>query len=100
MLLFEWDDVKARLNLRKHGIDFENAASVFDDPHRVTEQDRVVDGEARWQTIGVMHRERIVLVAHLTRDESGDEVVRIISARKATRRERVRYEQNRAQNSF
>ena len=53
MVRFEWDEAKAENNRRKHGIDFDDAAEVFYDPHALCEQDRVVDGEARWQTIGM-----------------------------------------------
>jgi uncharacterized DUF497 family protein len=47
---FEWDDKKAEANHRKHGIRFEEAARVFDDPLAVTEQDRIENGEQRWRT--------------------------------------------------
>lgn len=88
---FEWDDTKNRENLSKHGISFETAALVFDDPHALSDQDRVVDDEERWQTIGSIGV-LVVLVAHLWWDESGEEVIRLISARKATSREKKTYE--------
>jgi len=50
---FEWDEAKERSNYRKHGVLFEEAAQVFDDPLAVTEQDRIAGGELRWQTIGM-----------------------------------------------
>jgi len=50
---FEWDAVKAAKNLRKHGIQFEKAVAVFDDPYSITEQDRIEGGEYRWQTVGM-----------------------------------------------
>jgi uncharacterized protein len=52
-LRFEWDERRNASNLRKHGVDFDTASLVFDDPMQLPTQDRVVDGEARWQTIGL-----------------------------------------------
>ena len=73
------------------------AVQVFRDPFRLTRQDRIEDGEERWQTLGVVHGVTVLLVAHtITEDDAeGDavEVIRIISARRATPRERKRYEQ-------
>ncbi|AHJ75365.1 BrnT family toxin [Kosakonia sacchari] len=89
---FEWDATKAISNLRKHGIRFEDAVLVFDDPQHLSIQDRFENGEYRWQTLGLVHGVVIILVAHTIRFESGHEVVRIISARKADRKERSRYE--------
>ncbi|CAI8873034.1 MULTISPECIES: BrnT family toxin [Kosakonia] len=89
---FEWDATKATSNLRKHGIRFEDAVFVFDDPQHLSIQDRFENGEYRWQTIGLVHGVIVILVAHTIRFESGHEVVRIISARKADRKERSRYE--------
>ena len=90
---FEWDSKKAEANFRKHGIRFDEAALVFNDPLALSEQDRVENGEARWQTIGMIGNCLIVLVAHTVRcEEAGIEVVRIISARRVDRKERKRYE--------
>ena len=89
---FEWDETKNESNLCKHGVDFETAALVFDDLMHVTEQDRDVDGEERWQTIGAVKGMLLFFVAHTVEDE-GDEVVRIISARKVNAHERRRYEE-------
>ena len=88
---FEWDEVKNRRNLEKHKISFETARLVFDDPHSRSIQDRVVDDEQRWQTVGMI-KGLIVLVAHTYLAEGEEEVIRIISARKATRAERRVYE--------
>lgn len=88
---FEWDEVKSRRNLAKHRISFEIARLVFDDPRARSIQDRVVDGEERWQTLGIV-RGLIVVVAHTYHEEAGELVVRIISARKATSTERRTYE--------
>jgi uncharacterized DUF497 family protein len=64
MTLFEWNDTKARANLRKHGISFEIATLVFDDPDLIMMKDRVVDGEQRWQALGSARGEAILLVVH------------------------------------
>jgi uncharacterized DUF497 family protein len=90
---FEWDEQKAEINLRKHGIRFEDAARVFDDPLAVTDQDRIENGEQRWQTVGMADGYLLLLVAHTVRfEDEGIEVVRIISARRVDRAERRRYE--------
>ncbi|MDA0843243.1 MAG: BrnT family toxin [Bacteroidetes bacterium] len=94
---FEWDEEKARTNLKKHRISFPVAARVFADPHALTIQDRIEDGEYRWQTLGLVNGQVVVMVAHTSRfDENDAEVVRIISARRAEQKERKRYEQNRS----
>jgi uncharacterized DUF497 family protein len=94
MILFEWDEAKAESNLRKHGIDFDDAIEVFYDPYTVVEQDRVVDGEQRWQTLGIVGDVVVLQVAHTVTEYNSDEVIRIISARRATRKERRRYGKN------
>lgn len=98
MMIFEWDDQKAIENRRKHGVTFENATRVFDDPGFLSEPDRVVDGELRWQTIGLFSGTTVLMVAHTVREEGLDEIVRIISARRASRLEKSRYGQNRQKN--
>lgn len=90
---FLWDEKKSRLNLAKHKVSFETAALVFDDPHSFSRFDRIKDGEERWQTIGVAAGMAVLLVAHADSEESGEEVIRIISARKATAYERKIYEE-------
>jgi uncharacterized DUF497 family protein len=77
----------------KHGIAFERAQLVFDDPFCVTFVERVVDGEASWHAIGVIADIVIVVVVHTYRVEESTGIVRIISARRATRREREIYAQ-------
>lgn len=89
---FEWDEAKNIINQRKHEIDFQTASFVFDDPNFLSEQDRVVDGEERWQTIGMVGGLLILMVAHTLREADDTEIVRIISARKATPKERKPYE--------
>ena len=86
---FTWDARKDRLNRRKHRISLDTALHVFDDPYHMTTQDREVDGEPRWQTIGMVGAYNVLLVAHAVDDETG--AIRIISARKATRTERRIY---------
>lgn len=90
---FEWDVDKADSNLRKHGVAFEIAALAFADPFALIEQDRVEGGEQRWRTLGLAQGVLLLLVAHTVHDEADREVIRIISARPATRHERRRYEQ-------
>jgi uncharacterized DUF497 family protein len=93
---FEWDEAKNLSNQRKHGVSFEKASAVFLDPLYVSVQDRIEDGEQRWQAIGTVGDLLILTVAHTVTEEKADgtlvEVFRIISARRATRKERRRYE--------
>jgi uncharacterized DUF497 family protein len=100
MVRFEWDEAKAKSNARKHGVRFEDAMLVFSDPYALVEQDRLEDGELRWQTLGLAGGIVLLLVAHTVRDEQGDEIIRIISARKAIRKERQRYDENRKEESL
>ena len=99
MILFEWSEAKAKSNVRKHGVSFELATQVFDDPYAMAEQDRIEDGELRWQTIGMVEGVVVLLVAHTVRDEEPNEIIRIITARKTTRKERERYDENHKKNS-
>jgi uncharacterized DUF497 family protein len=90
-MLFEWDENKNRINKTKHGVDFETAALVFDDPICASRIERTVDDEERWQTIGVAEEKALpLLVAHTYRDGQ-DTIIRIISARRADNHERERY---------
>jgi hypothetical protein len=89
---FTWDAMKDRTNRRKHGVGFDTAIRVFFDPMHLTRQDRVVEGEERWQTIGTVDGKVLMLVAHAAVDEE-DEIIRILSARKVTRQERIEYEE-------
>ncbi|MFP5230581.1 MAG: BrnT family toxin [Acidobacteriota bacterium] len=89
---FTWDEAKNLLNRRKHGIGFDTAIRVFLDPLHFTRLDRVVDGEERWQTIGSVDGWLLILVAYTVIDED-QEWLRIISARRATRQERIDYEE-------
>ena len=95
-ILFERDEAKAQSNVRKHGVSFELARSVLVDACALTEQDRFVGGEARWRTVGLAITGTVLFVAHTSQDKGEHELVRIISARRATRSERNLYGQNRA----
>lgn len=87
---FEWDEKKNRQNIRKHGLSFEEAQSVFLDDHamRFYDPDHSED-EDRFLMLGISFTLRILVVCHCYRER--DDVIRIISARKATRQERVHY---------
>ena len=90
-LKFEWDKEKARANLKKHSISFEEALTVFDDPFSLTIDDPLHStGEDRFLTIGYSQVERLLVVVYT---ERGIDNIRIISARIATKRERRIYEQ-------
>ncbi len=97
---FEWDEAKNLSNRRKHGVSFEEASQVFRDPLYVPVQDCVEGGEVRWRTLGLVEDLLLLTVAHTVREERGEgtddgksvDVIRIISARPATRKERRRYE--------
>lgn len=88
-LKFEWDETKNRLNRKKHGIWFEEAQTVFDDPLSRLFHDKV-EVEERYILIGASRYSQVLVVVHCYR--SSDSKVRIISARRATKRERDYYE--------
>jgi uncharacterized protein len=91
MLLFEWDKQKALSNEQKHGISFDEASTVFGDPLSLTLHDPLhSENEERFVVIGTSHKNRVLIVVHT---ERGDDI-RIISARKATKNERLQYESN------
>jgi len=90
---FEWEENKNRSNVAKHKVSFETAIAVFDDQHALSILDRIVNGEERWQTLGMIAG-ILLIVAHTWRDEDGAEVIRLISARKATPSERRAYAEN------
>jgi hypothetical protein len=91
-MTFEWDEGKARANLAKHGVSFQLACRVWDDPHYDVAS-QVENGEERWVAIGTVRASMILVVVHVYRGGDDEEVVRIISARKATSHERRRDEQ-------
>ena len=84
---FEWDRVKASRNVEKHAVDFDTAAEIFDDPDLLLVIDSRSYGERRYQAIGAS-RGVILFVAYTIR---GNDFCRIISARRASRRERAAY---------
>ena len=93
-LRWAWDDRKSLANRRKHGLGFETARLVFDDPLAASRQDLHGD-EERWKTIGMIGS-IVVIVAHTwpgADSETDEEIGRIISARKATAHERRLYEE-------
>lgn len=87
MSRFEWDERKNEINHRKHKLHFETAVLAFDDPHCVLFVERVEAGEERWHAIGAVSETLIATVAHTYQIEGADEIIRIISARFANRRE-------------
>lgn len=92
---FAWDERKNRTNRAKHKVSFETAVSVFDDPYAISLQDRFVADEERWQTLGLIESTVVILVAHSVEVEGKEEIIRIISARKAAPHEREIYAQSR-----
>lgn len=89
-LTFEWDTTKASANLRKHGVSFEEAATVFADESSLTIPDLDHSQvENRFVLLGMSYRGKMLVVVHTERGDS----IRIISARPASRRERQQYEE-------
>ena len=86
---FEWDNEKNEANIRKHGIDFADIHIMFQAPMLVDRDGRQEYGEERWIGIGPFY----TIIAVVIYTERGDDTIRIISARKATKYERQRYEQ-------
>ena len=84
---FEWDSDKAASNAKKHGIEFADAVAVFDDGAAVTIADEDSEDEERWVTVGVDAFQRLLVVVYTWRGTN----IRLISARKATRREQTSY---------
>jgi hypothetical protein len=90
-LLFEWDPGKARNNLAKHGVSFDEASTAFRDALSKTISDPLhAEDEDRFVLIGLSYRDRLLVVVHTERGHR----IRIISARPATRAERRRYEED------
>ena len=89
-LTFEWDGEKAEQNLKKHEVSFEEAATVFGDPLSITIDDLLhSEDEDRFVTIGESFQRRLLVVVHTDRGDN----IRIVSSRRATRRERENYEE-------
>lgn len=87
---FEWDPKKAERNLRKHEVEFVDAVIVFDDDRAITLEDEHAS-EERYLTFGLDAQDRVLAVSYALRGS----IIRIISARKATRREQAQYEDKR-----
>ena len=89
-ITFEWDDAKAAQNVAKHGVSFDEASTVFYDPHAlVVEDDEHSYNERRLVIVGISSVARVLTVVHCYRD--ANETIRIISARKATKNEESTY---------
>ncbi|MBC7183357.1 MAG: BrnT family toxin [Marinobacter sp.] len=90
-LLFEWDPKKAQLNIKTHGVSFDEASTAFRDPLSQTIDDPLhSEDEDRFVLIGRSIQGRLLVIVHTDRGER----IRIISARFATKKERLRYEEN------
>jgi len=88
---FDWDDGKAKRNLKKHRVSFDEAASVFDDPRLITFPDPLhSESEERYLSIGISSNGRLLIVSHADRENK----IRIINSRKAALLERRLYEEN------
>jgi len=92
-MLFEWNSEKNAKNIRKHRVSFELAVTVFDDPLHLSVLDYKTHYEERWITIGHAVTRSTIVVVHTYKELRGLEIVRIISARHATRREKKQYEE-------
>ena len=90
---FEWDPAKATTNLAKHGVSFDAACRIWDDPRAAFQLPDDTGPEERWRGIGVVGYTTALFVVFVFPDPSDEETVRIISARKATPRERMIYAQ-------
>ncbi len=92
---FEWSDEKDTLNVEKHQVSFNEAKEVFLDPMHISKLDHKFDYfEERWITLGRVAKDNILVVANMFFDDNGEEIIRIISARKANQKERIFYEQH------
>uniref|UniRef100_UPI0040569B9C BrnT family toxin n=1 Tax=Candidatus Electronema sp. TaxID=2698783 RepID=UPI0040569B9C len=89
---FEWDRKKEKSNIEKHGVSFEQASYVFADPFALNRyDDEHSQEEDRWVLLGKSLNEIILVVVHTLRDDEQTEVIRIISARRATKQEKHVY---------
>ncbi len=93
---YKWDPDKAASNVRKHGIAFEEATKVFDDPMALTffDDEESSDDEDRWITLGLINAQHYLVVVHTYHNDDDDTItIRLISARPATKNEIRQYEQ-------
>jgi uncharacterized DUF497 family protein len=86
--MYEWDESKNFANLAKHGVDFNVACDVFSDPYAIVHYNRTINNEIRDQIIGKINNEIVILFVVFTKRKN---IIRIISARKASKRERAIY---------
>lgn len=92
-MVITWDPAKAQSNIKKHGISFEVAATVFNDARQLSFLDSKSQGEERWITLGLAADKKTLVVVHTYIDHESGEFIRIISARKATKKEKYSYEE-------
>jgi uncharacterized protein len=89
---FEWDPIKNRLNIKKHGLSFEESAYVFTDKNNLSiYDDDHSDNEDRWITLGQIPFNQVIVVVHTVRHKNNTEYIRIISSRSATKKEADEY---------
>lgn len=98
-MIYEWDEAKNQTNLRKHGVTFEEAQTVFDDPRLFIREDAASVDEQRLVAIGLSKDSRQLFVVYCERHRQDEEVTRIISARKLTPSEYRRMEHLRLRQS-
>ena len=89
----QWDPPKAEANLRAHGVSFSEAVTVLEDSFALTREDPDTSGELRFVTLGLSDRGNLLVVVYTYREP---DIIRLISAWKATTRQRVRYEKGRS----
>ena len=91
---YEWHEAKNEKNIRDHGIDFNDARLIFDDPFVLVQPNSITEGEVRLEAIGMLRGLLILLVIYtVINEDTPNETIRLISARRATRWERRDYEQ-------
>jgi len=91
---FEWDPVKAASNLKKHGVSFEEASEIFIDPLQLSILDEANEREERWITLGNTRSHKLRLLVHTFMIYNDQQIIiRIISARRATRHEQKQYKE-------
>jgi uncharacterized DUF497 family protein len=90
---FTWNEEKARLNLLNHGVSFESAKEVFQDPNQVVSENYFKDGEQRLQIIGMTRNAALLLVVFVDHSNPDIEIIHIISARKGEAIEEQAYEE-------
>jgi uncharacterized DUF497 family protein len=88
---YQWDPKKAAVNLEKHGVDFADAVGVFEDEWALTIKEEYIEGEQRFVTMAMDFLGRVLVVVYTYRNDD----IRLISARRATKRERRVYERKR-----